>query len=38
MNRFGLLSGGNTRDLLALEPVERENGVSSANVGRVTGP
>jgi hypothetical protein len=38
MNRFGLLTVGNTRDLLALEPVGRENGVLPASVGRMTGP
>jgi hypothetical protein len=38
MNRFGLLTGGNASHLLALEPVGRENGVLSANVGRAAGP
>ena len=38
MNRSGLLTVGNTSDLLALEPVGRESEVLSANLGRVTGP
>jgi hypothetical protein len=38
MNRFGLLTAGDTEDLLALEPVGRESGFLSANVGGVTRP
>jgi hypothetical protein len=38
MKVFGLRTVGNNRDLLALEPVGRENGDLSANVGSATGP
>jgi hypothetical protein len=37
MNRFGLLTVGNTKDLLALEPVGRESGVLPAAPGRRAG-
>lgn len=38
MNRFGLLTVGNTKGLLALEPVGRKNDILSANTGRAVGP
>jgi hypothetical protein len=38
MNRFGVLTMGNTRGLLALEPVGREDDMLAANTRGAIGP